>query len=169
MAVEPLYQVKSDLLLRIRLSEVASSETKAVIDQAIKEVRLGFYSSLTPARALEISGYADSDNPTTDNEITKGQASVAESLWVTAILMDLLPQMFIEGENDVRQQWNEEPLTRDAFALRRAKKELLNKVEIILGGLKEPENTDVGPVKSFSTGAQVPYLVNQHRIGRSTI
>ena len=72
MAVNPLYTaVKSDFLDKIRLSSATNDETLAVIDVAISKVRLGFFSSLTSDRAIEIAGFADSDNPTTEEEVLK--------------------------------------------------------------------------------------------------
>ena len=119
MAVEPLYTTtKDDFLKKIRLATATSEQTLAVVDVAISQVRVGFFSALTSDRALEIAAFADSDNPTTDEEVLKSTAAVAEVLWVTATLIELLPNIFMEGEVEARQNWNEEPLSETLLHLR---------------------------------------------------
>lgn len=160
MAVNPLYTaVKSDFLDKIRLSTAKSDQTLAVIDVAISKVRVGFFSSITSDRALEIAGFTSSDNPTTENEILKSTAAVAEVLWVTASLIELLPNVFMEGETEARQNWNEEPLSRDSSALKTYKKNLEAQVQVMLGQLEEPENDNAGPVKVNSTGREQPFII----------
>ena len=169
MAVDPLYSSKADLLLKIRLSTVSSDQTSAAIDLAISTVRLGFFNRLTSARSLEIAGYASSDNPTTENEVLRSNAEVAEALWVTAELMFLLPQMWLEGENEARQNWNDEALTRDSVALNKSREKILAQVDDLLGLLEIPVNTDTGAVKSFSVGRPSPYILLDNFIGKSIL
>lgn len=167
MAVDPLYTaVKSDFLNKIRLKSAKSDQTLAVIDVAISNVRLGFFKSLTSRRALEIAAFTPSDNPTTENEVLQSTAAVTEVLWVTALLVDLLPTVFMEGEAEARQSWNEEPLTRDASGLQKFKNSLLTQVQTMLGTLEEPENKNAGPVKVASIGRTEPHLVFENHVGK---
>ena len=166
MAVDPLYNTKADLLLKIRLSEVPSDQTNAVIDMAISQVRIGFFSKLGSSRALEIAAFTPSDNPTTDNEVLYSTASTAEGLWVTAILYDLLPTLFMESSNEAQQNWNDEPLSRDAKQLVKAKQALLSQVDKLLGDLEVPVNDDTGSVKVFSVGREKPFILQDNFPGR---
>lgn len=166
MAVDPLYNTKADLLLKIRLSDVPSEQTNAVIDMVISQVRVGFFSKITKDRAIEIAAFTPSENPTTDNEILYSTASTAEGLWVTALLYDLLPTLFMESSNGAQQNWNDEPLSRDAKQLVKAKQALLSQVDKLLGVLEVPVNDDTGSVKVFSTGREKPFILQDNFIGR---
>ena len=165
MAVEPLYNTKAGLLLKIRMKDVPSDQTNAVIDLAISDVRVGFIRKLDSSRVFEIAALTPSDNPTTDDEILYSNASTAEALWVTAILYDLLPTMFLESNDEARQNWNDEPLSRDAIDLRKAKQALLSRVDQLIGALEVPVNDNAGAVKCFSTGRANPYILQDNFIG----
>jgi hypothetical protein len=167
MAVEPLYTAdKDEFLKKIRLLTAKSEQTLAVIDVAISEVRVGFFNAITSDRALEIAGFADSDNPTTEEEILKSTAAVAEVQWVTAILIELLPNLFMDGKVEVNQVWNEEPLTRNSSELLEYKDSLLAKVQVLLGRLEEPENDNTGPVKVNLIGREEPFIIASAHPGK---
>ncbi len=166
MAVNPLYNTKAALLLKIRLSDVPSDQTNAVIDMAISQVRIGIFSKLGSDRAIEIAAFTPSENPTTDNEILYSTASTAEGLWVTALLYDLLPTLFMESSNEAQQNWNDEPLSRDAKQLVKAKQALLSQVDKLMGDLEVPVNDDTGAVKVFSVGRPVTYILQDNFIGK---
>ena len=159
MAVNPLYSTKADFLKQIRLSTADDVQTLAVIDIAISKIRLEFFKRLGDTRALEIAAFTGSENPTTEDEILKSYAAVAEVLWTTAFLIDLLPHVFMEGEAGIRQGWNEEPLSRDASELAKFKQSLLDQVDSFLGMLEIPENTNSGPNKCFSAGRETPFIL----------
>lgn len=168
MAVEPLYtDTRVNFLLKIRLSSARSEQTISVIDVVMSQVRQNFYSRLGLVRALEIAGYTPSDNPTTENENLIATASAAEATWVTALLMQRLPTVFMEGKSEANQVWNEEPLSRDTTRDTRIMiKDLLNQVDEMLGQLEIPINEDVGPVKSFNVGAIKPFSILGNTPGR---
>jgi len=166
MAVDPLYNSKAALLLKIRLSDVPSDQTNAVIDMAISQARIGIFSKITPERALEIAAFTPSENPTTDEEILYSTASTAEGLWVTALLYDLLPTLFMESANEAQQNWNDEPLSRDAKQLAKAKQTLLTQVDKLLAALEVPVNDNAGAVKVFSVGRKEPYILQDNFIGK---
>lgn len=165
MAVNPLYNSKAELLLKIRLSDVPSDQTNAVIDMVISQVRLGIFGKLGSDRALEIAAFTPSENPTTKNEILYSTASTAEGLWTTALLYDLLPTVFMEGANEALQNWNDEPLSRDAKQLGKVKQTLLTQVDKLLATLEVPVNDNAGAVKVFSVGREDPYILQDNFIG----
>lgn len=165
MAVDPLYNTKAGLLLKIRLKDAPSDQTNAVIDMAISQVRIEFFSRIGSDRAQEIAALIPADNPTTDDEILYSTASTAEGLWVTALLYDLLPTLFMESTNEAQQNWNDEPLSRDARQLQKAKAVLLSQVDKLIGDLEVPVNDATGPVKVFSAGRETPFLLHENFIG----
>lgn len=171
MAVTPLFSTREALLNRIRMATTQDAQTLAVVDMAITDVRVGFYGVLGNARTLAIAAYASSENPVTDEEIKKATAALAEALWITALLVDTLPAMFLENAAKVRDEFNDEPLTRDAGAIARYKNSLMSRVNKMLGMLQDP-TVSGGDFQCFSTGAvdedgqSAPYLLRDNFIGK---
>lgn len=170
MAVNPLFSTRENLLKMIRMASAADAQTLAVVDMALTEIRLGFFSSLGADRAQQIAGYDTVENPATANEVTKATAMVAESLWLTAKLVEMLPVLFLADSAKVRDQFNDEPLTRDAASLARYKNSLMSRVEKMIGQLKSPVEAagnfqvfDCGRVDE--DGVDEPYLINENHIG----
>jgi len=152
MAVEPLYNAsKYTLLSRVRIQDADDEATLALVDQAITEVRLGFYRRITKERAITIAGYTLVDNPTSDEEILIAKAANTEALWVTWLLAQRLPHLFIDNRASVGDQWNDEQLTRDTLPSEYLKS-LKTLIDEGLSDLEEPVNADSGPVKSDSIG-----------------
>jgi hypothetical protein len=116
------------------------------------DVRMRIYTQLGSARALEIAAYTTEENPTSETGILKGIAAVAESLWVMALLIDHLPVMVLENSSKVRDDFNDEPLTRDASGLAKYRDRLMARVDAMIGQLKSPAE-DSGDFKVFSCGA----------------
>ena len=117
MAVAPLFNDTKDALLkRIRMS-TASDTVMEAVDGIIQEVRLAFFSALDKTRALQIAGYSLVDNPETDEEILRVSAATAEANWVAYLIAGRFPMLMLDGTVTVRQDWNDEPLTRDATAI----------------------------------------------------
>ncbi len=158
MAVETLYTaVKADFIKKLRLSNTNQEDTLAVIDTAISTVRIGIIQRLSIDRTIEVQGFAISENPTTDDEILRSTVALAEVNWVTAELIRLLPQMFLEGQATAKQNWNNEALTRDAGDLMHFRNSLMVTVNEMLALVEEPVNDSAGPVKVEGIGRKVPY------------
>ena len=121
MAVEPLYNVKSLLLQKLRMGDTSDTQTLKVIDQAIQDVRNEFYRRLTLARALEIAALASVENPTTADEVLRAVANVTEVYWVQYKLVCILPHMSIETQHAIQNSFDDTPLTRDAESLAKFK------------------------------------------------
>ncbi len=158
MAVDPLYNAsKESLLNRVRMATADDTQTLALIDQTITEVRLGFYRKLTKERATLIAGYSLVDNPTSDQEILKAGAAYTEALWVTLLLAQRLPHLFMDNSASVGDAWNDEQLTRDTM-----KKEYLDalkaSVDEGIAMLEAPPNENSGAVKSSSIKNDKPCM-----------
>jgi hypothetical protein len=151
MAVEPLYNETLDSLLkRARIATADDDQTLALVYQAVTEVRLGFYRKITKTRATTIAGYSLVDNPTSDEEILKAQAAATEANWLTWILAQRLPHLFMDNRASTGDMWNEEQLTRDTAASKEFLDQLWNDIELGLGDLEEPPSENSGPTKSAS-------------------
>lgn len=148
MAVTPVFQSREQLEARLRLSKAEQSDTEAHIDKAIKTVRVGFYKSLpaTVITALLASGSVE--NPTSLTEIDRALAEDIEVDWVRKELLCVLPVLFADGAGGVRQQYNEDGLTREAD---------LNSLDALLEKLCDKVETgleDLGGTLASGTGVR---------------
>lgn len=168
MAVEPLYNESLDKLLLIARIEPANDDnTLAAVEQAVRDVRLGFFSQLGRDRTLEIVTYPLVDNPTTDDELLRSSAASAEALWLTILLMQRLPVLFMDNSASAGDKFNDEPLTRDATGLQSSKDDLQSQLDNLLGELAD-ESSNLDPsVKSALNGPDEPYLLSEHKLGGS--
>lgn len=151
MAVEPLYNASKDALLnRARIKTADDTQTLAMIDQAISEVRMGFFRSITSTRALAIAAYSLVDNPSSDEEILKATAANTEANWVVWLLAQRLPYLFMDNRSSVGDAFNEEQLTRDSAALKQFLDGLKTEIDKGLGDMAVPVSTDTGSSKAAS-------------------
>lgn len=166
MAVEPLYNADLDTLLKIvRIEPADDVNTLAAVDQAVRDVRLGLYSRLGKTRALEITGYALTDNPTTDDEISRSNAASAEALWLTILLVQRLPVLFMDNASSVGDIFNGEPLTRDAMGVHTFLDYLKAQLEDKLEEIADDESNLNKAVKSSLNGPSTTYLISETFIG----
>jgi hypothetical protein len=169
MAVTPLYIDKATLISKLRLSATIDTDTLAVVDTAISQVRASFFSRLTSAGALAIVDYTVNENPTTFNEYIRSLAATTEVLWTSYHLICLLPAMHLETQFAIKNNFDDQPLTRDAPALRQYMDELMAMIEKNLGILFAVLNPDTegssGFFQSFSCGAEEPFIIGDNHIG----
>jgi len=166
MAVEPLYNEKSVLLQKLRMSETVDTDTLTMIDQAISDVRLEFYRRLTLARATELAALPSVDNPTTSDEVLRGVAEVTEIYWVMYKLVCILPVMYIETQFAIRDNFDDVPIVRDADSISAFRQCLRNSVEQNLGQLEVPIDNNTGSGASVSIGRPTPLLMHEVFPGR---
>jgi hypothetical protein len=165
MAVEPLFNADKDSLLkRIRMSTVSDTVAEAV-DGIIQEVRLGFFAKLGKERSLQVAGYSLVDNPSSDEEILRVSAATAEGNWVAYLISGRFPMLLLDGTMAIRQDWNDEPLTRDATAIQMYRKELKAAVDAAIGELAEPVSENSGDVKVSLNGSEEPFLISENFVG----
>lgn len=151
MAVEPLYNADRETLLkRVRMETAKDEQTIALVDQTITEVRLGFYRVLTSSRASTIAGYSLVENPVTEEQVLRSQAAATEANWVTWLLAQRLPHLFLDNRASVGDTWNDEQLTRDTAASQEFLDNLKEQIDIGLGDLMEPPSDNTGSVKVSS-------------------
>lgn len=170
--VAPLFN--TDLLTlykRVRVDTVDDNNTGALIEQAVTEVRLGFYNRLGRTRAQTIAGYAIVDNPSTDEEGLRALAAAAEAIWLMWLLLQRLPHLFLDNKASVGDDWNDVPLTRDT-----ADEDMLNRLKAQLdeyiGMLADPAFVG-GATKITSIANESPRLLADihpglYPLGRNT-
>lgn len=158
MAVEPLFNADRDTLLkRVRIETADDEQTLKLVDQAMSEVRIGIYRAITSARATTIAGYSLVDNPTTDEEVLRATGANTEANWLTWILAQRLPCLFLDNRASTQDNWNEEQLTRDASGLQEFLDDLKAQIDLGLGDLLLPPSDDSGPVKAASLAPAEPF------------
>lgn len=167
MAVEPLYNDKTLMLQRLRMSETTDTDTKVLMDQAIADVRLEFFRRLTLDRAMYIHALPSVENPTTADGVLRSRAEVAEVYWVMYKLVCIMPVMYIETQYAIRNDFNDVPLVRDADSIHDFRRCLKTSVEQMLMLLIVPPGDASlgGGVQTFSTGATAPSLLSNSFIG----
>lgn len=109
MAVAPLFVASMSVLQqRLRLSSIDSgADAQDILEDAVAQVRVGFYMRLGTTRTAQLVALSSSDNPTTNDAILRKIAEVAEVTWVRVILMDRLPMLWMDqsgGQNEVYNQ-----------------------------------------------------------------
>jgi hypothetical protein len=129
----------------LRLSGVpAEVDADALINQALREARVGFYRRLG---ASLISIYASGSlvsNPTTDAEYKAYLAELTEIRWVKLLLIDKLPILFEDASGEQGEAWNTEGTFRkdDHQALIRLRLQLHAQVESGLSALAGDQDFD---------------------------
>lgn len=166
MSVEPLYIARSVLISRLRMTDTSDTDTLAVIDQAIQDVRQEFYRRLTLERALEIKAITSVDNPITAEDNYRSVADVTDYYWILSKLLCILPTMFIETAHAIQNAFDDIPITRDSRFLAQMQDCLKNAIETNLGMLELPADRNTGSPRSFSTRSQTPLYINNAFPGR---
>lgn len=170
--VIPLFQTRIEVLKVIRMYTAVDEQTNALMDHAITDVRLEFYNALGSDRVVQIQGYYSIANPVTEEELVKTSAKLAEAYWVMYKLIPLLPVNFLENNYNVRENFNEEPLTRDATAVEKLQATLLAVINTNLNRLMEPAIVGDGTFDTAVTqredteGDADPYIVAENFIGQ---
>ena len=159
MAVAPLYNADLETLLeKARINTADDVQTVAVVHQTVTEVRLGFFSVLTKDRAKAIAAYATSDTPDTDEEVLKARAIAVEALWLTMLLAQRLPFLFMDNKASTGDAFNDEPLTRDT-QLQDFIDALKAQIDAGLAELMLPPEENAGAVKASLLAPDDPDLI----------
>jgi len=169
--VLPLFQTRDFLLNTIRMETTTDVQTLALVNQAITDVRLEFYEALGVSRTLAIAAYTYSPTPTTSEEILKARAQVAEAYWVIYKLVPLLPSYFIENHQNLNENFNSEPLTRDSSQVKAYMETLKQAITRNIGQLMVPieagdGESAVGLIQPLDdNGEHAAYIVDDNFIG----
>lgn len=126
----------------LRLSGVPDigEDANAILENALLEVRTGFYRRLGGARVGQLVAITANDTaPTTDDEILRSLARTVEVKWTFCVLMDRLPMLWMDDSGGAWQQFNEQGTFRktslsDREAMRtRFKAEIEQAMQILAG------------------------------------
>lgn len=151
MATAPLFVADLDTLKAdLRLSGVPSGvDADAIIQSACRQVRTQFYSVLGLARVQAILLWTSSDNPTTENEILRSIAEECETLMVRVVLMDRLPNLFMDNSGGGLEFLNQEGAFRSTprgdleGQRKRAQTQILEWMALLSGDVALGEGADV--------------------------
>ena len=114
---------------------------------AMDQVRKGIFDSLGEARVIEIRGYALVENPMTSSELLRSSAANVEALWVTWLLAQWLPHLFVDNKASIGDNWNDERLTRETKD-QKYLDTMKGQIDSGLGNLMAPVSETSGPVKA---------------------
>lgn len=144
MPVTPLFFDDVDALkTELRLSGSTQTDTAAIIERAIKEVRVGFYDNLGTERMAQLLALTVEDSPTSSEGILALKAQNAEVLWTRLKLFQVLPTLFMDSSGNTAQIWNEEGVLRDSTPseinrqIKRMETDLLTMLEDLDGSSSE--------------------------------
>lgn len=116
MAVQPLFVASIEALkLRLRVGEVDKPGFNAQLEQAVEDVRLGFYDELKglgASRVATLLAISYVENSTDATELLRTRANNLETLWVRLLLMKRQPTVFLDASGVTLEMWNDEPLVR---------------------------------------------------------
>ncbi len=114
--IQPLFvssmETLKDHLRMTGTSSVESSQT--IINQAVEQVRVGFFDCLKAHRVNQIRQVPYRSNASDAKGLLRIKANNTEIAWVRSILMRTLPVLFMDASAATREIWNEEGLTRRA-------------------------------------------------------
>lgn len=136
MAVEALFNsTYTDLVTKARIQSATDDQTTALVNMAVSEVRVGFYKELGADRVSEILSNPMVDNPSTEGELLRVNASNTEVLWLTYLLLPRLPTNYMSSAHLTSMSFNEEPLTREADNIKKNLELLKSQIDSGLAAL----------------------------------
>jgi len=107
--VVPVFVTDIDTLkAMLRLSNVARDDAVAMLESAVRDVRVKLYDRLTSSVVAAVAGITHADNPTTADQLRRAKAEGVEVKMVRVELMRTMPSFFLESLGSVRRAWNEE-------------------------------------------------------------
>lgn len=157
MAVAPLFiPSMTALKATLRLTAANAPDSLAILDDVVKQVRLGLYDALGSSRVTTILGTSSTDTPTTDAQLLRTKAEMAEGLWVRMLLMDRLPVQFMDAAAGALDQWNEDGLTRDfsASERKRIRDAIETQLQVLLAELKSGDDEPAVRATSFGPAVE---------------
>jgi hypothetical protein len=111
-----LFAASDDFIkARLRLSSVpvSSTDTLAIIDEAISWTRLEFYRRLGRNQVGDLIALTEVATPTTDDQVRRTLASLTEVKLVRLYLLRELPNAFMDASGDLNRRWQEEAPFRE--------------------------------------------------------
>ena len=109
----PVFQDRAELLLSLRLQGSEDVQAQALINDSIRNVRVGIYGQLGETRVTALLAITPTETATTTDELDRLRANQLEILWNRFNLLATLPTIFRDSSAQVFSEWNEEALTRE--------------------------------------------------------
>ena len=113
---EPIFaEDKDSLQAKLRLTGVPDdSDSEAVFDEAILQVRTTIYQVLGAGRVTEITDEAYNEAATSDAGILRLAAAQVEVFGIKARMLRDAPTFFLNASNTAEEAWNDSGLLREA-------------------------------------------------------
>ncbi len=111
---DPLF-VSSIAVLKqqLRLSGVPTNvDAHVMIQSALMQVRVGFYSRLGVDRVNELVALSTAANPTDEDGVLRGLAEQLEVMWTRCKLLDRFPTVFMDSSGAYQELLNQEGIAR---------------------------------------------------------
>lgn len=164
--IAPLFVADADSLrasLRLSALTTSPSDAAVLVDDAIREVRLGFLRRLGLSRTAALVALVydpTAGAPTTEDEILRECANLTEILWVKKLLLTRLPTLFRDSAGESRLDFNTEALTRESPAqqqqveLDRLDSQIEENLELLAGDSEAQNESNwkvstIGPTNPF--------------------
>lgn len=160
----PLYVPSLDELLASVRIDKASEDTLNAVYRAVRDVRIGMVQKIGRERALEIQDMPYVSEPTTDDGFTREAAVSAETVWVTLLLKQRLPELFMDNSGSVNDVYNDEPLTREGTGSKDNLEALREQLDSLLAFIAGDGVDVVGRDKSALCGPDTGYVIDDNRI-----
>jgi hypothetical protein len=123
--MDPLFVPSlADLKANLRLSGTSDLNTDfdALLEQAVRKVRVSLRSKLGQARITVLQSYTQDSSPVAPDELTEYLRELAELTEIDMVKLELtylLPMLFMEGAAGAKEVYNEEGAFRktDSFEM----------------------------------------------------
>lgn len=165
----PLYVSDLDTLLQAIRIDTASEKTLNEVYRAVRDVRIGIVQQLGRSRAFEIRDLPYVENPETDDEILRETAVSVETLWLRVLLIQRLPNTFMDNKASTGDVFNDEPLTRDAASTIDFINSLKKQLADLLVCLADENSNASYPDKVALNGNPTPYIIGENLVGNGCL
>jgi hypothetical protein len=123
------------------MSGATEKDALAVVDTAVQRARVSIYDILGTTRVAAVLSTEFTETPSTDDELDRSKAALAELLWIKGLLVVDLPTLFIDSSGIVNRAWNESAMERDQsfVEVKEVSDRLLNEAKAMLQDLATGE------------------------------
>lgn len=140
MAIAPLFVAsKAALVGALRLTGAGGADQVALIDSGIVQARLKFYKCLGTTRVATLVAILTAENPTTNDGLLRALAEQTEILVVRRVLIETMPQLFMDASGGTLEQYNSEAAFRQGRPPQNALKawddEILKSMDVLKGSV----------------------------------
>jgi len=165
MAVEPVFNTIEQVKASCRLTGAAATDAIKMIEDAIQDARVELYKSTTLGSSLiaTIKATATPENATTEAQLRRTQANLAEIKMIKIRLVQSMPMFFIDSLPIAQKSWNEENIMTpvvDPAKLKDYLRGMQDQIDEALAELRggSPANDDESMVVDIGPQETIPLV-----------